>query len=70
MTVDFIIKLSLVAEKVVIFVVCDKLSKMTYFVVATEKTSVEGLARLYGLLESMIFDRGSQSIADLIRELS
>ena len=31
--VDFIMKLLLVAEKDMILVVCDRLSKMTYFVV-------------------------------------
>jgi len=70
LTVNFIIKLSLVVEKDAIFVIYDKLSKMTYFVTTTEKTSVERLARLYELLESMIFDRGSQFIAGLTRELS
>ena len=33
LTVDFIMKLLLVAEKDMILVVCDRLSKMTYFVV-------------------------------------
>jgi len=70
LTVNFIIKLSLVVEKDAIFVIYDKLSKMTYFVTTTEKTSVERLARPYELLESMIFDRGSQFIAGLTRELS
>jgi len=45
-----------------ILVVCDKFSKMLYFVVTTEKIIVEGLARLfrdniwklYGLPESVI----------------
>jgi len=46
--IDFITKLSLVAGKDVILVVCDRLSKMTYFVATTERTSVEGLARLFG----------------------
>ena len=46
LTVDFIMKLLVVAEKDVILVVCDWLSKMTHFVAITEGTSVEGLARL------------------------
>ena len=45
--VDFIIKLLIVARKNTILVVCDRLSKMTHFVVTTEETSVEGLARLF-----------------------
>ena len=40
---DFITKLPLVAGKDVILVVCDKLSKMTYFVTTIEGTSVEEL---------------------------
>ena len=45
--VDFITKLQLVAEKDVILVVCDKLSKMAYFVATTEKTLAKGLAHLF-----------------------
>jgi len=45
--VDFITKLLLVARKDAILVVCNRLSKMTYFVATTEATSVEGLARLF-----------------------
>ena len=41
--VDFITKLLVVAGKNTILVVCDKLSKMTYFVVTIKKISVEGL---------------------------
>ena len=70
MIVNFIIKLSLVAEKDAILIVCDKLSKMIHFVVTTEKTLAKGLVRLYGLLESIIFNRGSQFVADLTRKLS
>jgi len=63
--VDFITKLLLVAGKDAILVVCDRLSKMTYFVVTTEETLVEGLAglfrdnvwKLHGLLESVISNR-------------
>jgi len=47
LTVDFITKLPLVAEKDTILVVCNRLSKMTYFMATTEGTSVEGLARLF-----------------------
>jgi len=40
--VDFITKLPLVAEKDMILIVCDRLSKMTHFVATTE-----GLVRLF-----------------------
>jgi len=41
---NFITKLLLVARKNAILVVCNRLSKMTYFVATTKETSVEGLA--------------------------
>ena len=44
--VDFITKLPLVAEKDVILVVYDRLSKITHFVATTEGTLAKGLARL------------------------
>ena len=47
LTVDFITKLLVVVGKDAILVVCDRLSKMTYFVATTEETSAEGLARLF-----------------------
>ena len=47
LTVDFIMKLLVVAGKDTILVVCNKLSKMTYFVATTEGMSVEGLVRLF-----------------------
>ena len=76
--VDFITKLSLVAEKDAILVVCDRLSKMIHFVAITERTLVEGLARLfrddvwklYRLLESIISDRGPQFAVEMTRELN
>ena len=43
LTVDFIIKLLLVAGKNMILVVYDRLSKMTHFVVTMEGISAEGL---------------------------
>ena len=63
---DFIIKLPLVAGKDVILVVCDRLSKMTYFVVTTEGILVEELVqlfrdniwKLYELSESIMLDKG------------
>ena len=45
--VDFIIKLSLVAGKNAILVICDRLSNVTYFVVTIEEILVEELARLF-----------------------
>ena len=45
--VDFIMKLLLVAGKNTILVVCDRLSKMTYFVATTEGTLAEELVRLF-----------------------
>jgi len=61
-----------------ILVVCDRFSKMSHFVVTTEKTMVEGLVRLFrdnmcklhGLLESVILDRGLQFAAELTKELN
>ena len=42
--VDFITKLPLMAEKDAILVVCNRLSKMTHFIVTTKGTSAEELA--------------------------
>jgi len=64
--VDFITKLPVVAGKDAILVVCNRLSKMTYFVATTEEMSVERLARLFrdnmwklhGFPESVVSDRG------------
>ena len=64
--VDFITKLLVVAGKDTVLVVCNWLSKMTYFVATTEGTSAEGLSRLFrdnvwklhGLPESVVLDRG------------
>ena len=78
LTVDFIMKLLVVAGKDAILVVCDRLSKITYFVATTEETLVEGLARLlqdnvwklHRLPESVVSDRGPQFVAELTRELN
>jgi len=45
--VDFITKLPIVVGKDVILVVCDRLSKIMYFVVTMEGTMAEGLAKLF-----------------------
>ena len=76
--VDFITKLLIVAGKDAILVVCDRLSKITHFVVMTEGMIVEGLVRLFrdnvwklhGLLESVVLDRGFQFAVELTRELN
>ena len=75
---DFIIKLSLVAGKDAILVVCNRLLKIAYFVATMEGTSVKGLTRLFrnnmwklhGLPESVIGDRGPQFVAELTKELN
>ena len=76
--VDFITKLPVVVEKDTILVVCDRLSKMTYFVTTIEETLVERLARLFkdnvwklhGLPESIVLDKGPQFVAELTKELN
>ena len=76
--VDFITKLPLVAGKDAILVVCNRLSKMIYFVATTEGTSVEGLARLFRdnvwklhrLPESVVLDRGPQFAVELTKKLN
>jgi len=44
---NFITKLLLVQEYNAILVVCDQFTKMVYFIVTIEKTSAEGLAKLF-----------------------
>ena len=54
------------------------MTKMAYFIPTTEKTSAEGLARLFrdhvwklhGLPESIILDRGAQFVVNLMKELN
>ena len=75
---DFITKLLLAQGYDVILVVCDQFSKMAHFIATMEKTSAEGLARLFqdhiwklhGLLESIISDRGVQFAAGMMKELN
>ena len=65
---DFITKLPLAQEYNTILVVVDQLTKMVYFILTTERTSVEGLARLfrnniwklYSLSKNIISDREQQ----------
>jgi len=76
--VDFITKLLIVAGKDTILVVCNRLSKIMHFVATIEGTSAEDLVRLFrdnvwklhGLLESVVSDRGSQFVAELIKKLN
>ena len=76
--VEFITKLLLVVENDTILVVCNKLSKIAYFVATTEEISVEELVRLfsnniqklYGLLKNMILDRELQFTVKLTKELN
>jgi len=65
--------LLLVAEKNVILVVCDKLSKITYFIAITERISVEGLERLFRdklLPKCVILDNKLQFAAELTKVLN
>ena len=76
--VEFITTLLLVVENDAILVVCNKLSKIAYFVVTTERISVEELVRLfsnniqklYGLLKNVILDREPQFTVKLTKELN
>jgi len=75
---DFITKLPLAQGYDALLVVCDRFSKIAYFIATTEKTSAEELAklfqdqvwRLHGLLESIISDKGVQFTAGMIKELN
>ena len=75
---DFITKLPLAQGYDSILVVVDRLTKMVHFIPTTEKTSAEGLARLFrdnvwklhGLPESIISDREPQFAAGLMQELN
>ena len=63
---DFITNLLISKGHDLILVVCDRFLKMSHFVMMTEKTTAEELARLFrdnvwklhGLPESVISDRG------------
>jgi len=75
---DFITKLPLAQGYNAILVVCDCFSKMVHFIATTEKTSAEGLARLFQdhvwklhrLPESITSDRGVQFAAAMMKELN
>ena len=59
LTVDFIMKLSVVVGKDAILVVCNRLSKMMH-----------NVWKLHGLLESIVLDRGPQFEAELTKKLN
>jgi len=75
---DFIMKLLLAQGYDSILVVCDRITKMTHFVPTTERTSAEGVARLFwdniwklhSLPESIIMDRGAQFVIEMMKELN
>ena len=76
--VNFITKLPLVAGKDVILVVCNRLSKMTYFVTTTKETLAKRLARLFrnnvwklhGLPKIIVLDIGPQFAAKMTKKLN
>jgi len=75
---DFITKLLLAQGYDTILVVCDCFSKMVHFIVTAEKTSAEGLARLFqdhmwklhGLSESIVLDRGVQFVVGMMKKVN
>ena len=75
---DFITKLSLVAGKDAILVVCDSLSKIIHFIATTERTLAEKLVRLFrdnvwklhGLPESIVSNKGLQFAVEMTKELN
>ena len=75
---NFITKLSLAQEFDSILVVCNCFTKMAHFIATTEKTSAEGLARLFrdyvwklhSLPESIVSDRGPQFAAEVMKKLN
>ena len=75
---DFITKLLLVQGYDSILVVCNRMTKMAHFVSTMEKTSAEGVARLFQdniwklhrLPESIIIDREVQFVAGMMKELN
>ena len=61
-----------------ILVVCNRMTKIAYFAPTIERTSVEGVAKLFQdnvwklhrLPESIITDKGVQFVAGMMRELN
>ena len=77
-SVDFITKLPIAQGYDSILVVVDRLTKMVHFIPTTEKTSAEGLARLFRdnvwklhrLPKSIVSNRGPQFAAEIMWELN
>jgi len=75
---DFITKLPLAQEYNSILVIVDRFTKMAHFIPTTERTSAEGLARLFRdnvwklhrLSDSIISDKGPQFAAGIMKELN
>jgi len=75
---DFITKLPLAQGYDAVLVVCDCFSKMAHFIAIIEKTSAEGLTRLFrdhvwklhGLPESITLDRGVQFAVGMMKKLN
>ena len=75
---DFITKLPLAQGYNAILVVCNRFSKMAHFIVTTEKTSAEGLIKLFQdhvwklhrLPENIISDRRVQFAVEMMKELN
>jgi len=75
---DFITKLPLAQGYDIILVVVDWFTKMAHFMLTTEKTMAEGLAKmfrnnvwqLHGLPKSIILDRDPQFAAGVMKELN
>jgi len=75
---DFITKLPLAQGYNAILIVCNRFSKMAYFIATTEKTLAEGpvklfwdqVWRLHRLPESIVSDREVQFAAGMIKKLN
>ena len=71
---DFITKLLLAQGYNSFLVVVDRLTKIVYFIPTIEKTSAEGLARLFRdnvwKLHSLPYQKGLQFAAGLMQELN
>jgi len=76
--VDFITNLPLAQGYDLILAVVDRFTKMVHFILTTEKTSAEGLVRLFrdniwklhGLPDSIIFNRGPQFVVGIMKKLN
>ena len=76
--VNFMTKLLVVAKKDVILVVCDRLSKITYFVATIKRILAKGLAKLlkdnmqklHKFPESVVLDRRPQFVVELTKDLN